>query len=105
MRRYHQRYAEALRRFFAESKSPPSLVKFAGQIGVDCSDIEAWVSRYPSFAKAAGECRKVLLDRLIDGGLTRQYDPSFVKFLLGEQLGPGATPEPDKPFEVLIKVV
>ena len=48
------------------------------------ADIENWRSK-KKFDKAYCECNEIRRDYLIDAALTKRYDSSFVKFLLGEE--------------------
>ena len=59
----------------------PSFLKFAVSIGATTDDIESF-RKHKRFDHAYRECRNIRRDYLIDNGLTRRFDPSFVKYLL-----------------------
>ena len=67
---------------------PPSFSKFARSIGCTLSEIEAW-RKNRSFDRAWRECIEIRRDYLTDMALTRRFDPSLVKFLLGAEFGVG----------------
>ena len=62
----------------------PSFDKFAKSIGTTYARLEGFRSRR-KFERAWRECNEIRRDYLIDGALTRRFDPSFVKFLLTEE--------------------
>lgn len=70
--RYFTEYAEG---------GVPSFVKFARSAGLTLADLERFRGRR-EFDRAYRECEAIRRDLLIDGGLTRRFDPSFTKFLL-----------------------
>ena len=63
---------------------PPSFDKFARSIGATLEDITE-LRKNREFDRAYRECNEIRRDYLIDAALTRRYDPSFVKFLLGTE--------------------
>ena len=73
---YFKTYSEA---------GAPSFEKFAGVLGITTAELLSFSGR-AKFARAMEECKRIRRDRLIDGALMRSYDPSFVKFLLGEEV-------------------
>ena len=73
-------------RSYEEREGAPSYQKFAAQNGLTLTDLERF-RKHPIFDeayRAAGEIRR---DYLIDHALSRRFDPSFVKYLLSEELG------------------
>ena len=56
------------------------------------------------FDRAWRECNEIRRDYLIDGALTRRFDPSFVKYLLSEEKESTARPEENR-LEIEINVV
>ena len=72
---------------FSETE-PPSFSKFARSIGATLEDIESF-RRHGEFERAYKECNEIRRDYLIDRALTKKYDPSLVKFLLGAEFGVG----------------
>lgn len=73
-------------RSFSEAGDVPSFLKFAESRGLTLADIERFRSD-SRFEAAYRECEAIRLDRLIDGALTRRFDPSFAKFLIGYEFG------------------
>ena len=69
---------------YDDSAGAPSFEKFARHIGVTVADVERFRSR-ARFEQAYRECLEIRRDYLIDRALTKRFDPSFVKFLLGEE--------------------
>ena len=62
----------------------PSFLKFARSIGVTTEDVEAFRA-HEEFDRAYRECERIRRDYLIDNALTKRFDSSFTKFLLGEE--------------------
>ena len=79
----------------ADSGNIPSFEKFARSIGATLEDIENMRS-HKKFDMAYREAGEIRRDYLIDGALTKRYDSSLVKFLLGAEFGMG---EKDKEKE------
>ena len=63
----------------------PSLAKFRRGHGISYSDFEKLKCRR-DFRDALKECSEFRRDYLIDCGLTKRFDASFVKFLLQSEL-------------------
>ena len=90
MKNDHSKYTNDLPRklytFFLnfDGVGAPSFSKFARSIGATLSDIERFRSK-SEFERAYQECSEIRRDYLIDRALSRRFDPSFVKFLLGEE--------------------
>ena len=72
---------------FSESE-PPSFIKFARSIGATLGEIESFRC-HSEFDRAYRECNEIRRDYLIDRALTKRYDSSLVKFLLGAEYGVG----------------
>lgn len=81
--RYTQDLAERMYLFFAsyDDGGAPSFVKFAKSIGATLAEVEGFRA-HKQFDRAYRECREIRRDFLIDRGLEKRFDPSFVKFLL-----------------------
>ena len=62
----------------------PSFSKFARSIGVTLEDLESF-RKHGEFDRAWRDCIEIRRDYLTDCALTRRFDPSFVKFLLGSE--------------------
>lgn len=62
----------------------PTFDKFARSIGITYEELIGFRSR-KEFDRAWRECNEIKRDYLIDGALTRRFDPSFAKFLLTEE--------------------
>lgn len=102
---YNPGYERQMLQYFTNSGSDtnafPTFSAFAEEIGVSLAEMTEWKRSEPSFARAWEECRERQRARLIVGALTRRYDPSFCKFLLGE-ISPERSAEP---FTVRVEVV
>ena len=70
---------------YDDEKSAPSLQKFARANGYTTEELLAF-RKHGDFERALRECSEIRRDYLIDRGLTKRFDASFVKYLLeGEQ--------------------
>lgn len=76
--------------FFLGYSDPgaPSFEKYARSIGATLEDIERF-RKHDEFERAFRECNEIRRDYLIDGALTKRFDSSLVKFLLGAEYGMG----------------
>ena len=86
---------------FSESE-PPSFLKFARSIGATLEEIQSF-RQHGEFERAYRECNEIRRDYLIDRALTKRYDSSLVKFLLGCEYGAGED-MPDGDINVKITV-
>lgn len=89
-------------RSYDEREGAPSYQKFAAANGLTLADLEQF-RKHPTFDeayRAAGEIRR---DYLIDHALSRRFDPSFVKYLLSEELGASQEGE-DRVLDVRVTV-
>ena len=86
-----------------DCSSVPSFSKFARSIGATLEDLESYRS-HSEFDRAWRDCIEIRRDYLTDCALTRRYDPSFVKFLLGLELDTVSEGEEDKTLAVTVKV-
>lgn len=79
----------------------PSLAKFRRGHGISYSDFEK-LKRRRDFRDALKECSEFRRDYLIDCGLTKRFDASFVKFLLQleDNIGENEDNVPHISFEV-----
>ena len=105
-KKYTKDMPKRLYTFFTSYQDPataPSFAKFARSIGATLSDIECW-RRNGTFDRAWRECIEIRRDYLTDMALTRRYDPSFVKFLLGAEFGVGEECE-ERELAVTLTVV
>ena len=105
-KKYTKDLPKRLYGYFASYQDPataPSFSKFARLIGCTVSEIEAW-RKNKTFDRAWRECIEIRRDYLTDQALTRRFDPSFVKFLLGAEFGIGED-EGDRELAVTLTVV
>lgn len=89
---YKPEYAGMLLEFFrhyseGEEAGVPTLQRFAQSIGTYTDACCTWVREHEDFAKAFVESMRIQERMLINGGLTRVFDPSFAKFLLSANHG------------------
>ncbi len=86
---YSQCFERQMLIYFKDTQPPefPTFSSFACHIGVTSETLQTWRREVPAFASIWQECREIQKSRLITGGLTKQYDPSFSKFLLSEMFG------------------
>ena len=85
--KYDKSYPSRLYHFFVtyqETSSAPSICKFARSIGATTEEVEGF-RVHRRFDEAYRECSEIRRDYLIDQALTKRFDPSFVKYLLGEE--------------------
>ncbi len=77
--------------YFRDTLPPefPTHSAFACHIGVTMETLQSWRREYPAFDAVWRESREIQKSRLITGGLAKQYDASFSKFLLAEMFGFG----------------
>ena len=85
-----------------ESKIP-SFSKFARSIGVTLDTLSGY-RKNKEFERAWRDCIEIRRDYLTDCALTKRYDPSFVKFLLGLELGTDTDENEDNTLAVTVKV-
>ena len=110
MKKNHSKYTSDLPRkiytFFLnyEGAGAPSFSKFARSIGVTLTDVEEY-RKHREFDRAYTECSEIRRDYLIDHALCRQFDGSFVKFLLGEEGKCDEGNGDDGALEVVLTVV
>ena len=90
--------------FFAsydDEKSAPSLQKFARANGYTTEELLAF-RKHGDFERALRECSEIRRDYLIDRGLTKRFDASFVKYLLD---GENAADTEDSSLSVTLEVL
>ena len=112
MKKNHLRYTNDLPRriytFFLNYDGPgvPSYSKFARSIGATLPDVESF-RRHKEFDRAYRECSEIRRDYLIDNGLVKRFDSSFVKFLLTSEYGMGEShgTDEDKEMKVTLEVI
>lgn len=78
---FFRRYSEG------EEAGVPTLQRFAQEIGTYTAACCSWVSEHEDFATAFVEAMRIQERMLINGGLTRVFDPGFAKFLLAANHG------------------
>jgi len=83
--------------------SIPSFSKFARSIGVTLDNLDEY-RKHKEFDRAWRDCIEIRRDYLTDCALTRRYDPSFVKFLLGFEAELEDAAGEDEGFAVTVKV-
>ena len=89
----------------SDKRSAPSFEKFARSIGATLEDIREF-RRHGEFERAYIECNEIRRDYLIDQALTKQFDPSLVKFLLTAEFGMGEKEERcDTGLDVTLTVI
>ena len=109
MKKHHSKYTSDIPRrlytFFLNYDGPgvPSFSKFARSIGTTLEDLESYRT-HGEFDRAWRDCIEIRRDYLTDCALTRRYDPSFVKFILGIELGEEDENDEDKSLAVTVKV-
>lgn len=69
-----------------EDAGAPSFAKFARSIGITLEELVSY-RKHPRFERAYRECGEIRRDYLIDRALTKRFDPTFVKYLLGSEDG------------------
>lgn len=67
----------------------PTFSSFARRVGLPLAQLESWQRDIPAFHAVWEECRARQKSALIQGGLTKRFDPSFAKFLLCHEFGFG----------------
>ena len=84
----------------------PSFLKFATSVNMTLADIESF-RKEEKFDRAYRECSEIRRDYLIDNGLVKRFDSSFVKFLLTSEygMGDGKGAEDDKEMKVTLEVI
>ena len=65
---------------YNESFGAPSFSKFARCVGLTLEELSS-LRKNRAFDEAWRECSEIRRDYLIDGALSRRFDPSFTKFL------------------------
>ncbi len=83
---YSQCFERQMLIYFRDTLPPdfPTYSAFALHIGVTTETLQAWKREHPAFDAVWRECREIQKSRLITGGLSKQYDAGFSKFLLAE---------------------
>ena len=86
---------------YDDEKSAPSLQKFARANGFTTEELLAF-RKHKAFERAIRECSEIRRDYLIDRGLTKRFDASFVKYLLD---GESAADTEDSSLAVTLEVL
>ena len=88
-----------------DTAAAPSFSKFARSIGATLDEVEEFRA-HEEFERAYRECNEIRRDYLIDQALTKQFDPSLVKFLLTAEFGMGEKEERcDTGLDVTLTVI
>ena len=89
----------------SDKRSAPSFQKFAKSIGATLDEVQGF-RMHGEFERAYRECNEIRRDYLIDQALTKQFDPSLVKFLLTSEYGMGEKEERcDTGLDVTLTVI
>lgn len=89
-------------RTYDESGGAPSFVKFAVANGITPNTLQDF-RKHKKFDLAYRAANEIRRDYLIDRALSRRFDPSFVKFLLGDEFG--EKENEDSSLEVILTVL
>ena len=89
-------------RSYDEGGGAPSFVKFAVANGITPDTLQAF-RKHKKFDLAYRAANEIRRDYLIDRALSRRFDPSFVKFLLGEEFGEEG--EDERSLDVILTVL
>ncbi len=65
----------------------PTIEGFALRIGVNKTTLYEWEKREPEFSNALEKIRTEQLSRLVDGGLSGDYNPAIAKLILSSNHG------------------
>ena len=65
----------------------PTIKGFARFIGVNESTIYEWDKKYPEFSKSLDDIKTEQHDRLINNGLSGDYNPTIAKLILSSNHG------------------
>lgn len=80
---------------YSENIGAPSFSKFARCVGLTLDELSSF-RRKKEFDEAWRECSEIRRDYLIDGALSRRFDPSFVKFLYDKEESEAVSGEGEK---------
>lgn len=83
---------------YDDERSAPSFQKFARQMGITYEELMRQ-REHKKFDEAYRECSEIRRDYLIDRALCKRFDPSFVKFLFGDE------DSTESSFEIRLEVV
>ena len=88
---------------YDDERSAPSLQKFARANGFTIEEPLTF-RRHGDFERALRECNEIRRDYLIDRGLTKRFDASFVKYLLDGEASEQQSEE-DSSLSVTLEVL
>ena len=88
---------------YDDERSAPSLQKFARANGFTTEELLTF-RRHGDFERALRECNEIRRDYLIDRGLTKRFDASFVKYLLDGEASEQQSEE-DSSLSVTLEVL
>jgi len=65
----------------------PTKTRLAEYLKIHRDTLDEWVKTYSAFSDIVKELRRKYEDMLIEGGVTRKFDPSITKLLLHHKFG------------------
>jgi hypothetical protein len=105
--KYKDEYADLLIRYYNDPEEMyPTLEGFAMLVGVHIRSIEEWASGRAEYALRFSQnyahARAIQRKRLIEGGLSRRFDPSFARFLASAVHGMSEKQTVDNTVKIVI---
>lgn len=86
--KYNERYCKEIVEYFLDEEVIfPTFEEFGTRIGVLAETLKNWTMSHPRFRDAHALCEQIQKQRLIVGGLTRAFEPSFAKFVAASNHG------------------
>lgn len=83
--KYKDEYVDMLYEYYSNKDNIyPTLGDFAAKNNLCIKTLERWVNnsdKYPRMARTYVMCKNIQLQKLLEGGLTRQFDAQIVKFI------------------------
>lgn len=73
----------------------PTIEGFALFVGVNKTTLYEWADKHPEFSNALGKIRTEQRERLIDNGLSGDYNPTIAKLILSSNHGMNEKKEVD----------
>ncbi len=89
-RKYKAEYADSLVEYFLTSEKFPTYEEWAIQNHIDVRTVYNWKDdpeKFPNFQSACAQAKAIQKTKLIQCGLTEQYNAQLVKFLLTNNHG------------------
>ena len=108
--KYNEKYCSDMIAYFMDEEVVfPTFEGYGIRIGVLAETLKNWTNTHPRFRDAHALCEQIQKERLIVGGLTRSFEPSFAKFIASNNHGMREKVEQevkaDTTLEVKINVV